>query len=279
MKSKLIVLFCMNLLCVGMFAATNSDIVAAKRSVTESQRVIKELGSKKKHLEQKIEWAQKDLNKANEKMEKNSEKPESLPYKNAVKKSAELQGKIEGYQTTLSTLSHQMDSVYNVLQEQEQALLVAQQQQKSEANTKEDVSEEQVEEIVEEIVEETKVEKTEEQVSNTEAISSINKKEQIDATNDSSESEEGSSNSDFTGTLSAIGLILLFVLGVYWELRKRYRCPHCGRWFDMEYLGDKKKTDHDEYSGRVSARGIQKNYRCNACGQKHSYITWRTVSK
>ena len=275
MKSKLIVLFCMNLLCVGLFAATNSNVLAAKRSVTESQRVIKELGSKKKHLEQKIEWAQKDLNKANEKMEKNSEKPESLPYKNAVKKSAELQGKIEGYQTTLSTLSYQMDSVYNVLQEQEQALLVAQQQQNSEANTEEDVSKEQVEEIVEEI----KVEKTEEKVPNIEPISSINKEELTDVMDDSSNSEEDSSKSDFKGTLSAIGLILLFVLGVYWELRKRYRCPHCGRWFCFEELGDYNKNKRDEYSGKIVAKGVQKRLRCTACGQPHSYITWRPVSK
>lgn len=274
MSKKLTTIILALFVCTGLSVASDNDVRAAKRSVTESQQVIKELGSKKKQLEQKIEWAQKDLNKANDKMEKNSEKPESLSYKNAVKKLEELQGKIEGYQTALSTLSHQMDSVYNVLQEQEQALLLAQQPQRSESNAKENVSK-QVEEIAEEMI----VEKTEEQVPNIEPISSINKEELTDVMNDSSDSGKGSSKSDFTGILSAIGLILLFILGVYWELRKRHRCPHCGRWFDMEYLGDKKKTDHDEYSGRVSARGIQKNYRCNACGQKHSYITWRTVSK
>lgn len=110
------------LVCASSVTLVASDLSDAKRSLKSAQKELSSVTSKRNKAQQKQEQLQADYEGALAKMVANQDKPKSLTYKEAVKKSESLSAKLEQNAQLLTSLNRQMDSLQNVVSNYESAL-------------------------------------------------------------------------------------------------------------------------------------------------------------
>lgn len=110
------------LVCASSMTLVASDLSDAKRSLKSAQKELSSVTSKRNKAQQKQEQLQADYEGALAKMVANQDKPKSLTYKEAVKKSESLSAKLEQNAQLLTSLNRQMDSLQNVVSNYESAL-------------------------------------------------------------------------------------------------------------------------------------------------------------
>ena len=140
------------LVCANSVSLVASDISDAKNNLKSAQKELSSVTSKRDKAQQKQNQLQADYEEAVAKVAANQDKPKSLAYKNAVKKSEELTGKAEQNAQLLASLNRQVDSLQNVVAGCETALSQAQQAEEAEREEA-SVEEPVVEPIIEQPVE------------------------------------------------------------------------------------------------------------------------------
>lgn len=123
------------LICASSATLIASDVSDAKRSLKSAQKELSSVTTKRNKAQQKQEQLLADYEEAQAKVAANQDKPKSLAYKDAVKKSEALPAKIEENAKLLAALNRQVDSLQNVVSGCESAL-----SQVQEAETSEDVA-------------------------------------------------------------------------------------------------------------------------------------------
>lgn len=99
-----------------------SDLSDAKRSLKSAQKELSSVTSKRDKAQKKQNELQADYDEALAKMTANQDKPKSLAYKDAVKKSESLPIKLEQNAQLLASLNRQVDSLQKVVNGCESAL-------------------------------------------------------------------------------------------------------------------------------------------------------------
>ena len=91
----------------------------------------------------------------------------------------------------------------------------------------------------------------------------------------SKQASENTSNEDggIYGILIYLGIFVLFIIVGWADIKRRFRCPNCGKWFTYESQGDRKVVDYDE-RGRIVRRGARKHHICSNCGHERRFIEW-----
>ena len=120
------------LICASSATLIASDVSDAKRSLKSAQKELSSVTSKRDKAQKKQEQLQADYEEALAKVTANQDKPKSLAYKDAVKKSEALPAKIEENAKLLAALNRQVDSLQNVVSGCESALGQAQEAEAAE---------------------------------------------------------------------------------------------------------------------------------------------------
>ena len=118
--------------CANSVTLIASDLSEAKRDLKSAQKELSSVISKRDKVQQQHNQLQEDYEGAVAKVAANQDKPKSLAYKNAVKKSDELNGKVEQNAQLLASLNRQVDSLQNIVVTCESALTQAQQAEENE---------------------------------------------------------------------------------------------------------------------------------------------------
>ncbi len=259
---KRIILALALFICASNVALTASDVSDVQRELKSAQKELSSLTSKRDKAQRKQTDMQEDYAKALAKVEANQDKPKSLAYKDAVKKSESLSKKLEENAQLLTSLNRQVDSLQGVIRGYESALSQAQQEVAAE-------KEEHVEPVEEEAIQlpeslqpverpaEQKEDKAKEQV----AISETSEET-------SSDSDGESSLSPFWTWVILIGGGILFIWIFWISLKRSLRCPECGRWFAYEKDGVKVLHKERSRGGHGWEIVYERRYRCRHCGHK-----------
>lgn len=120
------------LMCASIVSLVASDLSDAKRSLKSAQKELSSVISKRDKAQKKQNELQADYEEALAKMIANQDKPKSLAYKDAVKKSESLPAKLEQNAQLLASLNRQVDSLNNVVVGCESALNQVQEAESSE---------------------------------------------------------------------------------------------------------------------------------------------------
>lgn len=126
---------------VSSVSLVASDLSDAKRSLKSAQKELSSVTSKRDKAQKKQNELQADYDETLAKMAANQDKPKSLAYKDAVKKSESLPIKLEQNAQLLASLNRQVDSLQKVVNGCESAL-----SQIQEAEAAEEVAESKSEE-------------------------------------------------------------------------------------------------------------------------------------
>ena len=110
------------LICTSNVSLVASDLSDAKRSLKSAQKELSSVTSKRDKAQKKQNELQADYDEALAKMTANQDKPKSLAYKDAVKKSESLPIKLEQNAQLLASLNLQVDSLQKVVNGCEYAL-------------------------------------------------------------------------------------------------------------------------------------------------------------
>ena len=253
------------LICASSISLVASDTSDAKRNLKSAQKELASVTSKRDKAQQKQNQLQADYEEALAKVEANQDKPKSLAYKDAVKKSEALPDKLEQNAQLLASLNRQVDSLQNIVSGCEAALVQAQHEEAAEDRS-------QVNTDVEESAKEETIELPEslQPVDQSADKRDDKTKEHVTA---AESGKEKSSNSDGDSSLSPfwtwvimIGGGILFIWFFWISFKRSSRCPKCGRWFSYEKDGV--KILHKERSRGGSGWEIvyEKKFRCRHCG-------------
>lgn len=128
-------------ICANTITLVASDLTDAKRSLKSAKKELSSVTSKRDKAQQKQNQLQADYQEALEKMAANQDKPKSLAYKDAVKKSEALPAKLEQNAQLLASLNRQVDSLRNVISRCESAMNQAQEEQAAEERAEEETRE------------------------------------------------------------------------------------------------------------------------------------------
>lgn len=144
-------------ICASNITLVASDLSDAKRNLKSAQKELSSVTTKRNKAQQKQEQLQADYEQALAKVTANQEKPKSLAYKDAVKKSEALSAKLEQNAQLLTVLNRQVDSLRNVVSECESVLSHVQKEdvetERKKASTKETAVEPVVAPAIEQPVE------------------------------------------------------------------------------------------------------------------------------
>lgn len=110
------------LICTSNVSFVASDLSDAKSSLKSAQKELSAISSKRDKAQKKQNELQAEYDEALAKMAANQDKPKSLAYKNAVKKSEALPARIEENAKLLAALNRQVDSLQSVVSGCESAL-------------------------------------------------------------------------------------------------------------------------------------------------------------
>lgn len=257
-----------------------SDLKDAQRSLKSAQKELSALTSKLEKAEQTQVKLQADNEEAITKVEEHNDKPKSLPYKNAVKKVETTTEKMVTNQLLIDQLRGQIDSLNKVVSELD--LTVNQyQEQKSEMKAEKKAQKEREREEREQRREQKKNKINAEEPTfdyYDEVVTVKQTHEQSDVNNDNpstvtTKTKSSSSNSedDYIGVVFVIVIAIIFVIDVLWQIRRKYYCPKCGKWFTMDFIGDISINEKDKH--RSQRIGVRKRYRCSNCGHEKQIIT------
>ena len=109
-------------ICASSITLFASDLSEAKRNLKSAQKELSSVTSKRNKAQQKQEQLQADYEQTLAKVTANQEKPKSIAYKDAVKKSETLFARLEQNALLLTVLNRQVDSLQNLVSECESAL-------------------------------------------------------------------------------------------------------------------------------------------------------------
>lgn len=227
------------LLCASGVTLVASELSDAKHSLKSAERELSFIISKRDRAQQKQDRLQAKYEDALAKMAANEDKPNSLAYKDAVKKSEEFPVKMEQNAQVLAALNRQVDSLQNVVSECESALAKLQQ-----GDILEDRDEVVTEDVVEEPIVETIIEQPVEKEDKRETIELSVDDKSMDTNSVEGDTSSASKPSTFWGKVwSVIKTIFFIIVGIaifsyfVWSGRKgpasRYSNGHGG--YSKEY--------------------------------------------
>lgn len=251
-------------ICASSISLVASD---AKRNLKSAQKELSTVTIKRDKVQQQQNQLQADYEETLTKVKANQDKPKSLAYKDAVKKSETLPEKLEQNALLLASLNRQVDSLQNIVSGCEATLVQAQLEEaaedRSQVNT--DVEKSAKEETIElpeslrpvDKSADKRDDKTKEQVTASES-----------GKEKSSDSDGESSLSPFWTWVFMIGGGILFVWLMWRSIKKSLRCPKCGKWFAYEKAGVKvlNKQRNANSSGNSWIISYERKYRCKHCG-------------
>lgn len=242
---------------------TSMDVVAtnAKRDLQVARREYSKISNQKNKISKQTSIWQKEYDAAAKQMIENENKPKSLPYKNAAKKCETLSTKIEENKIKVRLLEKKMDSLNLVIANFE-VILRSEIQEKEMGDSDLIKPQENINEYSEQ---EYQMSEATNEVSNV----------STDDDSSSKQDTENTSNDDggIYGILIYLGIIILFIIISWAEIKYRFRCPKCGKWFTYESQGDRRVVDYDE-RGRIVRRGARKRHVCSNCGYERTFIEW-----
>ena len=134
------------LICACSVTLVASDLSDAKRNLKSAQRELTSVTHKRDRAQKKQEKLLEDYEKVLAKMAANQDKPKSLAYKDAFKKSEALPEKLEQNAQLLASLNRQVDSLQNIVSQSESALSELQEESIEESTDFEAIEEEKEEE-------------------------------------------------------------------------------------------------------------------------------------
>lgn len=260
---KRIILALALFICASNVSLTASEVSDVQRELKSAQKELSSLTSKRDKAQRKQTDMQEEYAKALAKVEANQDKPKSLAYKDAVKKSESLSEKLEENAQLLTSLNRQVDSLQGVIRGYESAL--SQPQQEVAAEKKE----EHVEPVEEEAIQ------LPESLQPVERPVEQKKDKASEPATASKSTGETSSESDGDSSLSPFWTWVLLILGgilfvwIFWvSLKRSLRCPKCGRWFAYEKDGVKVLQKERSRGGHGWEIVYEKRFRCRHCGHK-----------
>lgn len=285
-------------LCISanVMPSMASDLTSAKRNLNAAQKELSQITTKRDKTLQKREQMQAEYTKALAKIDEKKDKPESLAYKDAVKKSEALNAKIEQFGLDILSYQHQIDSLTIVVAECESALQSAQ-QTKEDAETAKRHAKDSIKLVKQLAKDSAKIakqqEKEEKQRAKEECAAKqresdskyqneevtpiyknnkISNSEKVSATTSKDSSNRESKKLSFWEWIIFIGICVV-VVWIFWvSLKRSLRCSQCGRWFAYEKDGVKvlNKQRDKNTSGKSWTITYERKYRCRYCGHKHS---------
>lgn len=256
------------LICASSVTLVADNLSHAKRDLKAAQKELSAATTKRNKAQLKQTQLQTDYKDALAKVEANKEKPKSLAYKDAVKKSESLSGKLEQNAAILLSLNRQVDSLTNVVVVREAALSSAQQTDIEEKHEERNAEPEQVVNDDEEITLKANLQPVDK--SNNEEKATIKEQKPVAAMDEKSADDSESSLNPFWTWVIIIGMGILFIWCFWVSMKRSLRCPKCGRWFVYEKDGVKvlnKQRDRNG-SGRSWIISYERRYRCSNCGHK-----------
>ena len=273
MKTKL--LFLVLLVAGSIYASPQKEIAEVKKNLNAEKRNVTQLSNKRDNVITSYQIAAKEYVIAKAKQDSLSHKPNSLAYKNAVKKTEKYEKKKDELSSSIEVLKLQIDSINALITNYESILLELQNKQdvETEQHTlKRKVKQRNQESIkktnaTEEVdIEDVPIERDEQvntiiQTSNS-ATDIKQDKTDISESNKDIESKKNVPN--WQNWLYTIGIGLLGVILFYYELKKNSRCPRCGKWFSYDEIGrstvGRKGNDYIHHI----------KYKCRNCGYHHT---------
>lgn len=252
----LVLMLCANLISID--AATTN----AKRDLNAARREYSKTFEQKDKLTRQISVWQKNYDEAVEQVIKNEDKPKSLPYKNAVKKCENLSAKISENTVAIAQLEHKMDSLNQVVIACEDALRT---EIREKEERKQDVAFADQQESTNDNVD---VEKQ-----NSQSVDYADSPETTDSQPTPTTEETSEDGGSIWGVIIYVGIFILIIIVGWADIKRRFRCPKCGKWFTYESQGDRRVVDYDE-RGRIVRRGARKRHVCSNCGYERTFIEW-----
>lgn len=273
MKTKL--LFLVLLVASSIYASPQKEIAEVKKNLNAEKRNVTQLSNKRDNVITSYQIAAKEYVIAKAKQDSLSHKPNSLAYKNAVKKTEKYEKKKDELSSSMEVLKLQIDSINALVTNYESILLELQnkqdvetqkhtQKRKVKQRNQESIKETNATEEVD--IEDVPIEKDEQvntiiQTSNS-ATDIKQDKTDISESNKDIESKKNVPN--WQNWLYTIGIGLLGVILFYYELKKNSRCPRCGKWFSYDEIGrstvGRKGNDYIHHI----------KYKCRNCGYHHT---------
>lgn len=273
MKAKL--LFLVLLVAGSIYAAPQKEIAEVKKNLNAEKRIVTQLSNKRNNLIMSYQIAAKEYVTAKAKQDSLSLKPNSPAYKNAVKQTEKYGKKKDELLNSMEVLKLQIDSVNVLIAGYESKLSELKNEQgletekkrgpKEQQRNKESIQRTNTKE--EKDVENIPVEE-EKHVNTTIQTSKSNtdiQQVKAEITNPNKENESKEDTPDWQDWLYMIGSGLVFVVGFYFTLKKKMRCPKCGRWGTYDEI--KRTCEGKKSNGGGGYRYIYHiKYRCRECG-------------
>lgn len=273
MKTKL--LFLVLLIVSSIYAAPQKEIAELKKNLNIEKRNVTKLSNKYDNVITSYQIAAKEYVIAKAKQDSLSHKPNSLAYKNAVKKTEKYEKKKDELSSSIEVLKLQIDSINALITNYESILLELQNKQdveteqhtlkrKVKQRNQESIKETNATEEVD--IEDVPIEKDEQvntiiQTSNSAADI---KQDKTDISESNKDIESKKNVPNWQIWLYTIGIGLLGIILFYYYLKKDSRCPRCGKWFSYDEIGrstvGRKGNDYIHHI----------KYKCRNCGYHHT---------
>lgn len=273
MKTKL--LFLVLLIVSSIYAAPQKEIAEVKKNLKAEKRNVTQLSNKRDNVITSYQIAAKEYVSAKAKQDSLSHKPNSLAYKNAVKKTEKYEKKKDELSSSMEVLKLQIDSINALVTNYESILLELQnkqdvetqkhtQKRKVKQRNQESIKETNATEEVD--IEDVPIEKDEQvnTIIQTSNSATDIKQDKTDISESNKDIESKKNVPDWQNWLYTIGIGLLGVILFYYELKKNSRCPRCGKWFSYDEIGrstvGRKGNDYIHHI----------KYKCRNCGYHHT---------
>lgn len=257
---------------IALFICANSidmmavDLSNVKKELNSARKELSSVTAKRDKAQKKHEQLRSDSIEATIKISEHQDKPKSLAYKNAVKKSETTNEKLQENAIVLTALNTKVDSLTNVVAIYEETLNNA-----PEVESTVSTSEQSVVDIQDEADAPVMSEDLQPVDHSSDAVAC---EEEAPASSSSTNNQPTSKDGgDGFKLLLILGLFILGIILGWLDFKKKHHCPNCGKWFTMESEGDTRVWDHDS-RGNITKRGARKRYRCSSCGHETRFIEW-----
>lgn len=273
MKTKL--LFLVLLVAGSIYASPQKEIAEVKKNLKAEKRNVTQLSNKRDNVITSYQIAAKEYVIAKAKQDSLSHKPNSLAYKNAVKKTEKYEKKKDELSSSIEVLKLQIDSINALITNYESILLELQNKQdvETEQHTLKRKVKQRNQESIKKQMQQKKVDIEDVPIERDEQVNTIIqtsnsatdiKQDKTDISESNKDIESKKNVPNWQNWLYTIGIGLLGVILFYYELKKNSRCPRCGKWFSYDEIGrstvGRKGNDYIHHI----------KYKCRNCGYHHT---------